>query len=316
MMKSDERPMSAAEREEIRSRAVASFLGFALGDALGAPVEFMTPGEIQARYGILREMVGGGWLRLKPGQITDDTDMSLCIARAVSLAGAWDLTAIARHFVAWLKTRPIDVGDTCRRGIRDFMLSGRLETQPSPWDGGNGALMRMVPVALASLGDDDLLRRCAREQAHLTHNQPLSDAACRCYGRLLHLAVAGRSKARLRREVDSLVTEYPSFSFEPYHGLATGYVVDTFQTVCHHFFRARDFEECVVATVNQGGDADTTGAIAGGLAGAFYGLERLPVRWLKKLDRCLVREITELAGKLEDLSPMGRDLPGFRPARF
>lgn len=315
-MKRDERPMSAAEREEIRSRAVASFLGFALGDALGAPVEFMTPGEIKARYGILREMVGGGWLRLKPGQITDDTDMSLCIARAVSLSGAWDLTAIARQFVAWLKTRPIDVGDTCRRGIRDFMLSGRLETQPSQWDGGNGALMRMAPVALATLGDDDLLGKYSLEQAHLTHNQPLSDAACRCYGRLLHLAIAGRSKARLRREVDSLVTEYPNFSFEPYHGLATGYVVDTFQTVCHHFFRGRDYEECVVATVNQGGDADTTGAIVGGLAGAFYGLERLPVRWLRKLDRTLVREITELAGRLVDLSPMGKDLPGFRPARF
>jgi ADP-ribosyl-[dinitrogen reductase] hydrolase len=306
MMNCDKRPMSAAEQEEVRSRAVASFLGFALGDALGAPVEFMTSGEIKARYGVLREMVGGGWLRLKPGQVTDDTDMSLCIARAVSMAGSWDLPAIAGQFVAWLKTRPIDVGDTCRRGIRDFMLSGRLETPVSQWDGGNGALMRMAPVALATLGDNEALRRCALEQAHLTHNQPLSDAACCCYGRLLHLAVAGRSKARLRREVDSLVSEYPSFSFEPYHGLATGYVVDTFQTVCHHFFRGRDFEECVVATVNQGGDADTTGAIMGGLAGAFYGLERLPVRWIRKLDRSLVREITELAEKLVKLSPVGK----------
>lgn len=308
MMKGDECAVSAAECEEIRSRAVASFLGFALGDALGAPVEFMTPGEIAAKYGLLREMVGGGWLRLKPGQITDDTEMSLCVARAVSLSGSWDLTAIAGQFVAWLKTRPIDVGDTCRRGIRDFMLTGRLETPVSPWDGGNGALMRMVPVALATLGSAEYLDRCAVEQAHLTHNQPLSDAACRCYGRMLHLAVGGRSKSRLRREVDSLIRDYPNFSFEPYRGLATGYVVDTFQTVCHHFFRGRDFEECVVATVNQGGDADTTGAIVGGLAGAFYGMERLPGRWLKKLERGLVREITELAGKLVDISPMGKQV--------
>lgn len=308
MMKGDSLTTNTAEMEEIRSRAVASFLGFALGDALGAPVEFMTSGEIKARYGVLREMVGGGWLRLKPGQVTDDTEMALCIARAVSRCGAWDLAAIAGQFVDWLKTRPIDVGDTCRRGIRNYMLTGKLEAPPNQWDGGNGALMRMAPVALATLGDSERLDCCAVEQAHLTHNHPLSDAACRCYGRMVHLAVSGRSKARLRREVDTLIRDYPTYSFEPYRGLATGYVVDTFQTVCHHFFRGRDFEDCVVATVNQGGDADTTGAIIGGLAGAFYGMERLPSRWLKKLDRVVVREIIEISGKLVDLSSLGKQV--------
>jgi len=304
MGKNNDSFAGVSEWEEIRSRAAASFLGFAVGDALGAPVEFMTSGEIASRFGVLREMVGGGWLRLKPGQVTDDTEMSLCIARAVSLSGAWDRAAIAGQFVAWLKTRPIDVGDTCRRGIRNFMLTGQPETPVNQWDGGNGALMRMVPGALATRGNGELLDRCAIEQAHLTHNHPLSDAACRCYGRMLHLAVEGRSKARLRREADSLVHDFPGFSFEPYRGLATGYVVDTFQTVCHYFFRGRDFEECVVATVNQGGDADTTGALAGGLAGAFYGFDRLPARWLRKLDRTLAREIVQLAGKLVELSPM------------
>jgi len=82
-------------------------------------------------------------------------------------------------------------------------------------------------------------------------------------------------------------------------------VVDTLQTVFHHFFRTRDFEECLVGTVNQGGDADTTGAIAGMLAGAYYGVERIPRRWLKKMDRKLMDEITTLAERLVDLSPMG-----------
>jgi len=311
MTSRDKSPLAGAQGDEIRSRALASFLGFALGDALGAPAEFMTSGEIKDKYGVLREMVGGGWLRLRPGQVTDDTEMSLCIARAVSLAGSWDLAAIAGQFVSWLKTRPIDVGDTCRRGIRNFMLTGRLSSPPNQWDGGNGALMRMVPVALHTLGDDELLRKYAAEQAHLTHHQSLSDAACICYGRLLHLAVTGCSKSRLRREVDRMITAYPNFSFVPYRGLASGYVVDTFQTVCHNFFRGRDFEECVVATINQGGDADTTGAIIGGLAGAFYGVERLPSRWLKKLDRKLACEIAELAEKLVELSPLA-DLPGFK----
>ena len=177
MVKCDSLTTNTVEMEEIRSRAVASFLGFALGDALGAAVEFMTSGEIKARYGVLCEMVGGGWLRLRPGQVTDDTEMSLCIARAVSRCGTWDLAAIATQFAAWLKTKPIDVGDTCRRGIRNFMLTGKLETPPNQWDGGNGALMRMAPVALATLGDSELLDCRAVEQAHLTHIPTPGDEA-------------------------------------------------------------------------------------------------------------------------------------------
>jgi ADP-ribosyl-[dinitrogen reductase] hydrolase len=229
--------------------------------------------------------------------------MSLCVARAIVANDCWDLAAIAGQFAAWLKTRPIDVGDTCRRGIRNFMLHGQLETPPNQWDAGNGALMRMLPVALFTVGNDELLQRYVTEQAHITHNNPLSDAACCCYGRLMHLALAGRSKARLRREVDALIAQYPTFAFEPYRGLATGYVVDTFQTVCHYFFRGRNFEECVIGTVNQGGDADTTGAIIGGLAGAYYGMESLPQRWLKRLDRALTKEITYLAEEIIRRSP-------------
>ncbi|TWJ18282.1 ADP-ribosyl-[dinitrogen reductase] hydrolase [Geobacter argillaceus] len=290
--------------DEAASRARGALLGLAVGDALGGPVEFMTAGEIRAKHGVLREVVGGGWLRLKPGQVTDDTEMSLCVARAIVAAGGWDLAAIAGQFARWLKTKPLDVGDTCRRGIRNFMLKGQLETPPNQWDAGNGALMRMVPVGLFTLGDDALLRRCAVEQAHITHNHALSDVACVCYGRLLHLAVIGASKTRIRREADSLIADFPTFSFEPYRGLATGYVVDTFQTVCHYFFRGRDFEECVVGAVNQGGDADTTGAIIGGLAGAYYGLESIPQRWLKRLDKNVAQELSGLALKLLALSPL------------
>jgi len=288
---------------ELLSRCKAVLLGVAVGDALGAPVEFMTPGEIAAKYGRLNEMVGGGWLRLKPGQITDDTEMTLCLARGIVNSNGWDLRAIATEFALWLKSRPIDVGDTCRRGIRNFILKGELETPPNQWDAGNGALMRMTPVVLCTLGNDELLQRYSLEQGHLTHNHPLSDAACATYGRMTQLALLGAEKSRLRREAEQLVAAYPTFRFDPYPGLATGYVVDTLQTVFHHFFRSRSFEECIVATVNQGGDADTTGAIAGGLAGAYYGREEIPRRWLKKLDgRCLA-ELETLASRLVNYSP-------------
>jgi ADP-ribosyl-[dinitrogen reductase] hydrolase len=284
--------------EELQSRCKAVLLGGAVGDAIGAPVEFMTSGEIATKYGRLTEMVGGGWLRLKPGQVTDDTEMTLCVARGIITSGCWDLQAVAEEFAEWLKSKPIDVGDTCRRGIRNFMLKGELATAPNKWDAGNGALMRMTPVALYTLGDDALLQRYSIDQGHLTHNHPLSDAACITYGRMIQLALLGAEKSRLRREADKLVADYPTFKFTPYHGLATGYVVDTLQTVFHHFFRSRSFEECLVATVNQGGDADTTAAIAGGLAGAYYGLEEIPQRWLKKLEKRYVNELSELAERL------------------
>ncbi len=291
---------------DIHERARAAFIGMAIGDALGATLEFMTATEIRDKYGVFRDITGGGWLRLRPGQVTDDTEMALCIARAIVQAQGWSLERIAANFAAWLKSRPVDCGDTCRKGIRAFMLNGTLEAPPNQWDAGNGAVMRLLPAALFSLGDEALLRNCVLEQARLTHNNPLSDAACLCVGRMLHQALCGHAKTRLRREADGLVTRFPSFSFQTYRGLASGYVVDTMQTVFHWFFRGRSFEECLVGTVNQGGDADTTGAICGMLAGAYYGMEAVPRRWVRKMDRGVVAEIEALTRWLVAASPLAR----------
>lgn len=299
--------MTAAETyslAEVSSRARAAFIGLAVGDALGAPVEFMTAGEIGDKYGVLKEIVGGGWLRLKPGQVTDDTAMALCIARALAAAGGWSLTGIADNFAAWLKGKPVDVGDTCRRGIRNYMLKGTMEVPFNQWDAGNGAVMRMLPVALFTLGDERMMAECVVAQARLTHNHPLSDGACVVLGRLIHLALLGFSRTRLRHELEGLFADYEKFRFDHYHGLSTGYVVDTMQTVFYHFFRGKDFEECLIDTVNQGGDADTTGAIVGALAGAYYGMDGIPKRWLKRMDRSLMAEIDSLSLKLIGLSPL------------
>jgi ADP-ribosyl-[dinitrogen reductase] hydrolase len=292
--------------DEIRDRARASFIGMAIGDAMGATVEFMTVPEIKAKYGIFKEIIGAGWLRLKPGQVTDDTEMALCIARAIVEVQGWSLESVARNFAGWLKSRPVDCGDTCRKGIRAYILNGALESPPNEWDAGNGAVMRILPVALYSLPDEQLLKKYALEQAHITHNNPVSDAACICLGTMLQLALCGASKARLRRQAEGLVTRFPTFCFEPYRGLATAYVVDTLQTVFHWFFRGRDFEECLVGTVNQGGDADTTGAICGMLAGAYYGMDSIPQRWLKRMDKKVIQEIDSLTVRLIAASPVGR----------
>jgi ADP-ribosyl-[dinitrogen reductase] hydrolase len=232
--------------------------------------------------------------------------MSLRLARAIDAAGGWDARAAAEQLAAWMRGGPVDVGSTVRKGIRRFMLEGTLEGPPNEGDAGNGAAMRMVPVALATLGDPALLAAVAVEQARITHHHPLSDAACVHVGELVQLACLGRSRTQLRRASDALVAGLPTFQFEPWRGLATGYVVDTVQTVLHFFHATSGFEECLVAVVNQGGDADTTGAIAGAIAGAYYGSGALPARWLRRLDPAVRAEIAALSDRLVSLSPLAR----------
>ena len=294
-------------REDVFNRARAAFLGLAVGDALGATTEFMTPGEIKAKYKVHRKIIGGGWLYLKPGQVTDDTQMSLALGKALLIAGRWDLKGVADHFLGWMKSKPIDIGATCRRGIRNYMLKGDLEVPNNEWDAGNGAAMRMAPVALFSLGDDQLLQKYAVEQAHLTHIHALSDAACVAIGRLVQQAMLGADRHVLHETVSLLVDEYNSFRFQDYRGNAGSYVVDTMQTVLHYFFSTGSFEECLIGIVNQGGDADTTGAIAGMIAGAFYGLDAIPARWLKKLNKDVRKEVEAQSQQLVVLSPWAKE---------
>ncbi len=288
----------------LHSRALGAYLGLACGDALGATVEFMLPREIQAHYGAHREMTGGGWLRLKPGQVTDDTEMSLYLGQAILDSGGWNLAAAADAFVAWLKSRPVDVGATCRRGIRRYMLEGSTEGAPSDGDGGNGAAMRNLPVALLALGDDAMFERYSIAQAHITHHHPLSDAGTLVLGRMVQALLLGGGVRECRAIANRLVERHRQFRFDPYSGRASGYIVDTVQTVMHHFFFTDNFEDCVVETVNRGEDADTTGALAGMLAGALYGVEAIPQRWLERIDPEVAGRIHEQTAGLLALSPL------------
>lgn len=293
---------------DVRSRARACLLGLAIGDSLGATVEFMTASEIKSQYGCHRKLIGGGWLNLRPGEVTDDTQMSLCIARSIVAVG-FSPQDIAQRFVEWYLSRPPDVGNTCRRGIARFINLGTVHGQPNEGDAGNGAVMRIAPVALAALAEWPLLEVGAIGQAHITHNNPLSDAACILVGRLIQSALVGHAMDRLKQQADACVAEIPKFRYLPYHGLSTAYVVDTMQTVLHFLFATSSFEECVVATVNQGGDADTTGAIVGAIAGAYYGLDAIPRAWLRKLDPTVRNELEVLADGLIDGSPLAKGHP-------
>ncbi len=288
--------------DEVRKRALGAYLGLAVGDALGATVEFMTPREIRHQYGMHKEIVGGGWLRLDAGRVTDDTEMSLALGRAILESGGWDAIAAAESFAAWLKTKPVDVGNTCRRGIRRFMADGSLSGPVNEGDGGNGAAMRIMPVVLSALQGEGSLHEQIIAQCHLTHNHTLSDAASVALGEMTRQLILGGSVKDCRNIANELIEKHPKFSFNPYPGRASGFIVDTVQTVLHHFFATDSFESCLIETVNMGEDADTTGAIAGMLAGALYGEDGIPMRWLEKLKREVAEEIRQQVDGLLRLS--------------
>ncbi|PPK72850.1 ADP-ribosyl-[dinitrogen reductase] hydrolase [Methylobacter tundripaludum] len=284
--------------EKILNKALGAYLGFACGDALGATVEFMSPKQIQKRYGVHRDMIGGGWLGLEAGQVTDDTQMSLALGQAIIEHQGWNIRAVADNFVAWLESGPPDIGDTCQRGIIRYRDSGELFGLPRDGDAGNGACMRNLPVVLATLNRPDCFSEWSLQQSHITHNHPLSNAATLTLGRIVNCLINGQEMDACKQEAERLIGQYGEFAYSPYPGKASGYIVDTVQTVLHYFFSTDSFESCLIATVNQGGDADTTGALAGMLAGAKYGIGQIPGRWLQQMDQQVVAQIRQQTTEL------------------
>ena len=284
--------MSNTPANDLIARAEAAYLGLAIGDALGATVEFMTPREICAAYlpkrGIHREMVGGGWLRLKPGSVTDDTTMSLALGAAILAdGGAVHALSCAQAFDGWMRGKPVDIGNTVRRNLITFRKNGDPQALLSEHDAGNGAAMRVLPVALATLNRNEAaVREAVRAQAHVTHNNPASDAACEFLTLAVQDALRGASLRELyRQRIRPLVAAHREFAFRPRRREnPSGWVVETLQAVVQALLDTGSFEDCLIDVVNRGGDADTTGAIAGMLAGALYGSASLPPRWLKALD--------------------------------
>jgi ADP-ribosyl-[dinitrogen reductase] hydrolase len=283
-------------------RAIAAYLGLAIGDALGATVEFMTPREIALQYVVHDTIRGGGWLRLKAGNVTDDTTMALALGTSILKHGHVDALAVAQSFDQWMREKPVDIGNTVRRNLLQFRISGDPEAPYSAHDAGNGAAMRLLPVALATLGfSEEKIRLASRAQAHVTHHNALSDAACETLIFMLHDALRGKDKNHLlHHHAQTLVAKHPEFRFRGIKtiGNPSGYIVDTIQAVFQSFFDTDSFESCLINIVNRGGDADTTGAIAGMLAGALYGLEAIPPAWRNTLNREISAACIEQAKSL------------------
>jgi len=280
------------DADTLKDRAVGAYLGLAIGDALGATVEFMTPREILAKHGVHKEITGGGWLKLKAGQVTDDTTMALALGEAIlAHHGQVVPEACAQAFDAWMRAKPVDIGNTVRRNLITWRRTGDPAAPCSEHDAGNGAAMRLLPVALCTLGQSlTAIAAANAAQAHVTHHNPTSDAACECLIALIHAGMLHRP-AEAQIAIDRLVSEHPVFKLPAKRAEnPSGYIVDTMHAVLQTLEDLDDPFTALVDIVNRGGDADTTGAIVGMIVGARAGARALPQRWVNRLDAQVARQ--------------------------
>lgn len=293
----------------LEDRVLGAYVGLAVGDALGATVEFMTPAEIKEQYGIHKEIIGGGWLKLKKGKVTDDTTMSLAMGQAILDTGTIEAVSIAESFSKWMSNRPVDIGHTVRRGIIHYRQKGATQVQKNEYDAGNGACMRTLPIALATLGaTPEQIQQASRTQAHITHNNPLSDAGTECVIHMIHCALQDCPKTKLKEFAYKLGDDHKQFIFtHRRRENPSGFIVETLQAVFQALSETTNFESAMVEVINRGGDADTTGAILGMIAGAYYGLDAIPATWRNKVDKQTLDECTSQAIELIQLSPGSLD---------
>jgi ADP-ribosyl-[dinitrogen reductase] hydrolase len=312
-----------------------ALLGHACGDALGAPVEFESPQYVRRRYGTLRDMVGGGGFNWAPGEWTDDTGMMLAVAEGILELPSDPVAAVGRRFLEWRETAK-DVGSTIAAalgGFRgDWMAASSGTSQARQGKaGGNGSLMRTLPVALCYSDIGTMATQSARISA-MTHWDAQAEVCCLVYNLwireliahgttgdradLWHRAVTDAERlAELGRlAADShgpsplpaafwtRVREMPSVA--PSHWQPTGYagfVVDCLEAAVAAVAQSDSLESALVQIVNTAGESDTIAAVAGGAAGACWGVQAIPRRWLEVLHhRDRTEQIAERVIALSD----------------
>ncbi|QQE81197.1 ADP-ribosylglycohydrolase family protein [Alicyclobacillus sp. SO9] len=296
------------EEEFALDRIKGAILGHAIGDAMGATTEFMEPNEICRKYGTVTDILGGGWLHLKPGETTDDTAMSLCVAEGILESPDNPIDAIGQAFLRWEATDPEDIGNTIRSSLDHFngdWLEAAYQThlEFDGYTGGNGSLMRCLPVALAYT-DSDKMEDITERQSKMTHYDDIASEACLIYNRIAARVLNGDNLLlALVAETDG--TRYHNVFLDRPSCSPDGFVVNTFTWVLYLLWTYDSFAEVVQQATNEGYDSDTVAAIAGGLKGLSTQSFGLPQEWVNKL-----RNRKQLEKAAEDLYQLRQSMLG------
>ena len=283
----------------IQNRYQGCLVGLAVGDALGTTVEFKAPGT----FSPMATIVGGGPFGLGKGQWTDDTSMALCLAESLIKCGTFNALDQMERYTRWWKEgylssngRCFDIGNTVSSALRQFARTGDpFAGSTDPYTAGNGSLMRLAPVPMFFAADPEKAIRMSAESSKTTHGAKACLDACRYFGGLIVGALQGKSKDQLLSDsytpasgiwkhepLSDKIQEIAGGSFkqkEPPEIIGSGYVVQSLEAALWAFYKSETFAEGCLLAVNLGNDADTTGAIFGQLAGAYYGFSGIPYEW-------------------------------------
>lgn len=280
-------------------------VGFAIGDAMGVPVEFKSR-EYLTRYPIT-EFIGYGTYNQPAGIWSDDT--SLLIATIYGLKDASDIYGIANEMCNWYKYKKytplgkiFDVGLTTRKSILKMIngvdpLSAGSKSENK---NGNGSLMRILPIAFILKDEQDIEKRkeFVYNVSSLTHANIISKIACHIYTEFVIQLLHHKSKEKAYDYIYTTLATYYKNNidkniYNKFENIfdktllsmsrdkikSTTFVIDTLESCFWSIFNSHSFEEAILTAVNLGDDTDTIGALTGGLAGIIYGYEKIPNEW-------------------------------------
>jgi len=273
-------------------------LGLACGDAVGTTVEFIPRGHFKP----VTDMCGGGKFRLNPGEWTDDTSMALCLADSLLACDGFDAKDQMERYVRWVETgynsareRAFGVGKTVIASLSRFSKSG------DPYSGlsdekssGNGSLMRLAPIPMFYFGNPVKVLEFAELMSRTTHASAECIASCQYLAIVIMQALSGENdKEKILHDEYGVLQ---SHNLERIKNqlfrhksadqiIGSGYVVESIEAALWSFWHTSDPNEAILTAANLGDDADTTAAICGQLAGAFYGASAISPDWKKKLYR-------------------------------
>lgn len=297
-----------------------SLFGLAVGDALGTALEFKEPGS----FSPVHEMLGGGSFALEPGMWTDDTSMALCLAESLIISRGFDPQDQMRRYLRWYREGHLsstgfcfDIGNTVKIALQKFEQTGEPNSGPTgPRTAGNGSIMRLAPVPMFYFNNPREAVHKAADSSRTTHGAKNAVDACRYFGAVVVGALNGLPKEEILSEnfepapgvwsEDPLaleIVEIAAGSFKrrnPPDIKGTGYVVNSLEAALWAFFNSSSFREGALLAVNLGDDADTTAAVFGQLAGAYYGEKAIPEEWLSKLAKSAL--IGDYAEKIHALA--------------
>jgi len=293
-------------------RFFGCLLGLAAGDAVGTTVEFKPRGSFRP----LTDMVGGGPFTLLPGEWTDDTSMALCLAASLVECNGFAPYDQMTRYCHWMRDgymssngRCFDIGNTVRAALRAFEDTEEpYSGSTSPRSAGNGSIMRLAPVPMFFFSDHAAAVHFSGESSRTTHGAAECVDACRLFGSMIFKALSGLSKTEvlfgdpfpfasdappLAPKIQAIANGmYRAKSGETIKG--SGYVVESLEAALWCFYQTDSFRDAILTAANLGDDADTTAAICGQIAGAFYGESGIPDHWRQQLAQAdLIRDLAE-----------------------